>query len=96
LDRQRFKEEGKEPRFQREKVVVEDEGQVEAQFHTLFERGCTAGLAGETHACLAIVQICCYYALCKLICTMPTRRKLGCARPERVQESVVNGKTTIV
>ena len=55
LDKQRFKEESKEPRFQRNQVVVTDEAQVERQFHQLFERGCTEGLAGESHACVTVV-----------------------------------------
>jgi hypothetical protein len=73
LDQQRFKEESKEPRFQRTKVVVEDEKRVERQFHMLFERGCTEGPAGESHACLVIVHTRYYCALRELICTMPTR-----------------------
>jgi|EP01047_Picozoa_sp_COSAG01_P040112 hypothetical protein len=56
LDKQCFTEESKEPRFGT-KVVVKDEKRVERQFRMLFKRGCTEGLAGESHTCLAIGQI---------------------------------------
>jgi hypothetical protein len=53
--------------------LQKDEKRVERQFHMLFERGCTEGPAGESHACLVIVHTRYYCALRELICTMPTR-----------------------